>query len=237
VPIITEPATGAAEKETNMSKEITDLKLIQADPAEATSADEQTGPAQRSEDRMKKAGEAFSRFQALQVDPEVMVGARQIITTCSVRRPRNNEFVRVSENPELFTGLVFEDKEEETFYLVRPEALRYFYTPPPMKMLVLTVNQNGVFFLWPVPVDDQNSWNKTARRAYQIAKTDWVKLVGDRSAGEYHTFLAEGEALPPPRFPDKSYWELLDLAFPNSKIVEGADHEVVLKIRTGRARK
>jgi hypothetical protein len=59
-----------------------------------------------SEDRMKKADEAFSRFQALQVDSKVMVGARQIITTCSVRRPKNNEFVRVSENPELFTGLV-----------------------------------------------------------------------------------------------------------------------------------
>ena len=63
-----------------------------------------------------------------------------------------------------------------------------------------------------------------------------MKLVGDRSAGEYQTFLAEGE-LPPPRWPDKSYWELLDLAFPNSKIVEGADHEAVLKICTGKARK
>ena len=134
-------------------KEHSDLKLIQAAPVEETPADRQTNPVQPSEDRMKKAGEAFSRFQALQVDPTVMVGARQIITTCSVRRPKNNEFVRVSENPELFTGLVFEDKEEETFYLVRPEALRYFYTPPPMKMLVLTINQNGVFFLWPVPVE------------------------------------------------------------------------------------
>jgi hypothetical protein len=190
-----------------------------------------------SEDRMKKADEAFSRFQAFQVDSKVMVGARQIITTCSVRRPKNNEFVRVSENPELFTGLVYEEKEEEAFYLVKPEALRYFYTPPPMKILVLTVNQNGVFFLWPVPVDDQNTWNKSTRRAYQVAKTDWVKLVGDRKAGEYSTFLAEGDGLPPPRFPDKSYWELLDLAFPNSKIVGDADHEVVLKIRTGTARK
>ena len=134
---------------------------------------------QPTEEQMKKAGEAFSRFQSLQIDPKATVGARQIITSCVVRRPKNNEFIRVFCDVEPFTGLVYEDKDDDAYYLVTPAALQYFYAPPPTKMLVLTVNQNGSFFLWPVPTDDRNTWNDSARKAYQLAKTDWVKLVGD----------------------------------------------------------
>ena len=63
-----------------------------------------------------------------------------------------------------------------------------------------------------------------------------MKLVGDRGEAIYNTYLAERE-LPPPRWPDKTYWELIDLAFPNSKVVNNADHDVVLKARTGQSRK
>jgi hypothetical protein len=191
---------------------------------------------QPTEERMKKAGEAFSRFQSLQIDPKATVGARQIITSCVVRRPKNNEFIRVFCDVEPFTGLVYEDKDDYAYYLVTPAALQYFYAPPPTKMLVLTVNQNGSFFLWPVPTDDRNTWNDSARKAYQLAKTDWVKLVGDRGASLYNTYMAEGE-LPPPRWPDRSYWELVDLAFPSSKVVDSAEHAVVHKIRTGQSRR
>jgi hypothetical protein len=191
-----------------------------------------------SEDRVKKADKAFARFQDLQIDPKALVGALQIITSCIVRRPKNNEFVRVfcDVDVEPFTGLVYEDKDEDAYYLVKPAALQFFYASPPTKMLVLTVNQNGSFFLWPVPTDDRNTWNDSARKAYQIAKTEWVKLVADRAAALYNTYVAEGE-LPPPRWPDKSYWELIDLAFPNSKVVDSAEHDVVHKIRTGQSRK
>jgi hypothetical protein len=191
---------------------------------------------QPTEERMKKADEAFARFQSLQIDPKATLGARQIITSCVVRRPKNNEFIRVFSDIEPFTGLVYEDKDEDAYYLVTPAALQYFYAPPAIKMLVLTINQNGSFFLWPVPTDDRNTWNDSARKAYQLAKNDWVKLVGDRGASLYTTYVAEGE-LPPPRWPDKSYWELIDLAFPNSKVVDSAEHDVVHKIRTGQSRR
>ena len=185
---------------------------------------------------MQKADTAFARFKSLQVNPTAAVAARRIITTCTVRRPKNNEFVRVNVDMEPYTGFILEDKDDDAFYIVAEEGLPYLYAPPPLKTLVLTVNQNGAFFLWPVPVDDRNTWNESSRKAYQLAKTQWVKLVGDRGEGLYNTYLAEGE-LPPPRWPDKTYWELVDLAFPNSKVVNNADHDVVLKARTGQSRK
>ena len=204
---------------------------------EIESPEEAAEPAQQpSEERMQKASAAFERFKGLQVDPRAVVAARQIITTCTVRRPKNNEFVRVNVDVEPLTGFILEDKDEDAFYIVTKEGLQHLYASPPLKTLVLTVNQNGAYFLWPVPTDDRNTWNDSARKARQIAKTQWVKLVGDRAASTYNTFLAEGE-LPPPRWPDKSYWELVDLAFPNSKVVNDADHDVVLKARTGQSRK
>jgi hypothetical protein len=205
-----------------------------AEPEEVTVASKQPEPAP-SEDRMNKASEAFARFQSIQVDPKATVAARQIITCCPVRRPRNNEFVRVNVDAGTWTGLVHEDKDEEAFYMVTPAALQHFYAQPPTKMSVLAINQNGSFFLWPVPTDERNTWNGSARNAYQLAKTQWVKLVGDRGASIYNTYIAEGE-LPPPRWPDKSFWELVDLAFPGSKIVDNAEHDVVHKIRTGQSR-
>lgn len=191
---------------------------------------------QPSEERMGKAAEAFKRFEGLRVDPKAMVAARQIITICTVRRPSNNEFIRVNADIEPYTGFIHEDKDDDAFYIVKETALPYLYKSPALKMLVLTVNQNGAFFLWPVPCDDRNTWNASARKAWQIAKTQWVKLVGDRANSSYNTYIAEGE-LPPPRWPDKTYWELVDLAFPDSKVVDGAEHEVVYKARSGQSRK
>jgi hypothetical protein len=210
----------------NASNIATPFKLRPSEPA----------PQQPSEERMQKANTAFERFKSLQVDPKAAVAARRIITTCTVRRPKNNEFIRVNVDEEPYTGFILEDKDDDAHFIVSEGGLPYLYAPPPLKTLVLTVNQNGAFFLWPVPVDDRNTWNESARKAYQLARTQWVKLVGDRGESQYHIYLAEGE-LPPPRWSDKSYWELVDLAFPNSKIVDNADHEVVLKARTGQSRK
>jgi hypothetical protein len=213
------------------------IKLGKIETTEEAAESGQSEPAQHpSEERMQKANTAFERFKDLQVDPKAAVAARRIITTCTVRRPKNNEFIWVNVDVEPYTGFILEDKDDDAFYIVTKEGLPYLYASPPLKTLVLTVNQNGAFFLWPVPVDDRNTWNESARKAYQLAKNQWVKLVGDRGEGLYNTYLAEGE-LPPPRWPDKTYWELVDLAFPNSKVVNSADHDVVLKARTGQSRK
>jgi hypothetical protein len=118
----------------------------------------------------------------------------------------------------------------------------YFVSPPlraimiagcTTKLLVLAVNQAGVPFIWPVPTDDEaqrkNAWNESARAGFHRAKTDWVKLVGDRVAGQYRIFLAEGE-LPAPRFPDKPFSELLAIAF-NNRLINDEDHHVIRAMR------
>jgi hypothetical protein len=149
-----------------------------------------------------------------------------------VRRPKNNEFVMVSPD-NVLTTVVFENKDEGEIYFVTPEIRPLMFAGTATKMLSLAVNQTGATFIWPVPVDEEysrkNTWNESSRAAYHQAKTRWVKLVGDRAAGQYRIFVAEGE-LPPPRWPDKPFKELLAIAF-NSRTIDRDDHPIIKAMR------
>jgi hypothetical protein len=128
---------------------------------------------------------------------------------------------------------VYTDEKEGEFYFVTPHLRSIMINGCSTKLLVLAVNQAGVPFIWPVPTDDEiqrkNAWNESARTGFHRAKTDWVKLVGDRVSGQYRVFLAEGE-LPAPRFPNRPFSELLAIAF-NNRLIDSEDHYVIKAMR------
>jgi hypothetical protein len=133
----------------------------------------------------------------------------------------------------VLTTIVFEDRDEGEIYFVAPKIRPHMIAGTATKMLSLAINQIGSVFIWPVPVDDEfsrkNTWNESARAGYHQAKTQWVKLVGDRSQGQYRIYTAEG-SLPPPRWPDKPFAELLAIAFHNRKI-DRDDHPIIKAMR------
>jgi hypothetical protein len=184
--------------------------------------------------RVEQALGIFANLKALEVTPTAQIGAREILSTVSVRKPKNNEFVRVHPEPKnSLTTIVFEDKDEGETYLITPGIRPLMIAGAAVKMLTLTVNQMGVPFIWPVPVDDEhsrkNAWNESARAGYHKAKTDWVKLVGDRAAGHYRLYIAEGD-LPAPRWPERTFAELLAIAFQN-RMIETEDHPILKAMR------
>jgi hypothetical protein len=184
--------------------------------------------------RVKQALGLFADLKALEVTPASQSGAREILSAVSVRKPKNNEFIRVSTDPHnSLTTLVFEDKDEGETYLIAPGVRPLMIAGAAIKMLTLTVNQMATPFIWPVPVDDEhtrkNAWNESARIAYHKAKAVWVKLVGDRAAGYYRIYVAEGD-LPSPRWPERTFAELLQIAFHN-RMIETDDHAIVKAMR------
>jgi hypothetical protein len=194
--------------------------------------DSSDNKAENVDPRINQALGIFANLPALEVRPTSQVGAREILSTVSVRRPKNNEFVRVDPAKSL-TTIVWEDKDEGETYFVDPKIRPLMIAGTSTKMLTLAVNQAGAIFIWPVPVDDEfsrkNSWNESARAGFHQAKTEWVKLVGDRGAGLYRIYVAEGE-LPPPRWPDKAFTELLALAF-NNRLIDREDHPIIKAMR------
>jgi hypothetical protein len=187
---------------------------------------------EQADPRVDQALGIFANLSALEVTPTSQIGAREILSCISVRKPKNSEFVMVSPANQL-TTIVYEDKDEGETYFVTPEIRPLMIAGTVTKMLTLAVNQTGSPFIWPVPVDEKssrkNNWNESARAAYHQAKTHWVKLVGDRAAGYYRIYLAEGE-LPQPRWPDKPFGELLELAF-NNRNIDREDHPIIKAMR------
>jgi hypothetical protein len=185
--------------------------------------------------RVAQAFGIFADLKALEVTPTTMVGAREILSTVAVRRPKNNEFVRVHPEPDYtLTTALYEDKDEGEIFFVMPPMRALVISGLVTKMLTLAVNQLGAVFIWPVPIDDEctrrrNQWNASARSGYQQAKTEWIKLVSDRSSGQYRIYVAEGK-LPPPRWPDKTFAELLNIAF-QGRNIDREDHPLVQAIR------
>jgi hypothetical protein len=187
------------------------------------------------DERVDAALGIFSDLKALEVTPTDQIGAQEIPNPPAVRKPKNNEFVRVHPEPQYsLTTWVFEDKDENETYMVAPGIRPLVIAGMVVKMLTLAVNQLGLIFIWPVPVDDEqsrkNMWNESSRQGYHRAKTTWIKLVGDRSKGHYRLYQAEGQ-LPEPRWPSEPFEQLLALGF-RGRVIDRQDHPL-LKAQRG----
>jgi hypothetical protein len=177
------------------------------------------------------AADIFSDLSALRLTPDEagQIGSEEVLAHVSIRKPTINEFVRVNPDPAMSLATsIFVDPERET-YFVAPGARNILVAGVKAMLLLATVNQRGLFFLWPVALGDgsgrRNAWHETAREASELAKREWVKLVSDMPSGCYRVYRAKGK-LPDPIFPEKSLEELLRIAF-RGRIIENEAHPVV----------
>ena len=177
------------------------------------------------------AADIFSDLAALRLTPDEagQIGTEEVLAHVSVRKPSINEFVRVNPDPAMSLATsIFVDPERET-YFVAPSARNVLVAGVKAMLLVPTVNQRGLFFIWPIALGDgsgrRNAWHETAREAAEYAKREWVKLASDMPGGCYRIYKAKG-ALPNPVFPDKSLEELLRIAF-RGRIIDSESHPVV----------
>ena len=100
--------------------------------------------------------------------------------------------------------------------------------------IVTCISRQNTLFLWPVPMPTEdggrgyNAWHSTARQAAEMAKTQWVSLRADMSAGCYQVHTAAG-ALSDPTWPAKTFQELLRLSF-SKRIITNPDHPIIRQL-------
>ena len=102
----------------------------------------------QADDRVDQALGIFADLDKLAVTPEAQVGAREILSTVAVRRPKNNEFIRVDPARSL-TSVVFEDRDEGEVYFIAPHIRPMMIAGTAVKLLTLTVNQGGLHLSGP----------------------------------------------------------------------------------------
>jgi hypothetical protein len=99
--------------------------------------------------------------------------------------------------------------------------------------LFTVMNKHGEVFLWPVklPSDDHDRLRRMADSALKGAEqatTLWVKLLWDKHLGAWELYRAKGD-LGEPQWPEKSFTELMDIAF-RGYLIDRSDHEVIREL-------
>jgi len=162
------------------------------------------------------------------------IGVKKALTTIPVRRPDRQWFVRV--HPEAAFRLetaVLELKEDGETYLIAPGLRAELPGEIVPKVLLTAVTRQGNVFLWPIRMPDEmgklDEWNRSALEAAKLAEKQWIRIAASRALGAYETYVATGD-LPEPEWPEKSFQELLRIAF-RDKFIDSLDHPVVKRLR------
>jgi hypothetical protein len=134
------------------------------------------------------------------------------VTALAVRKPNDQEYIRVRPGVELFFRL-FKLKGSGRLYLFRPEVEPYLNARHVRQYrLVLALPLRAVVpFVWAlaVPQDDMGySWHASADAVARDAERVWMRISADLGGGVYVGAAAEG-ALPEPVWPEQDFGELV----------------------------
>jgi hypothetical protein len=173
-----------------------------------------------------------SELHAYKSTVQVEVAAKRpvCVAALQIRKPNNQEFIRVLPGAEEILPLFRDKTQADKLYLFRPEVEPFLPAKAVRNYrLVLAKSLRAVVpFIWPLPVplDDMGrTWHESADSAARDAETQWIKVVADMTGGCYVAYPAAAE-LPQPEWPAESLSELILTAFRNQRIDSKA-HPVI----------
>jgi hypothetical protein len=160
-------------------------------------------------------------------------GVKKLLVTVPVGRPNKQDFIRVNPDPAFRTELALvELKEDREIYALLPHIARELPGEYSLCTIFTCVNRQGTCFLWPVKLPKPDGkvieWHRAAMEAATIAMTKWIRVVPNLDLGSYDLLEAVG-ALSEPKWPDKTFEELVLLGF-RGKIVDSLDHVLIKKL-------
>lgn len=164
------------------------------------------------------------------------LGVTKALLTVPVRKPDRSWFVRTHpEDAYRLATAVIEIKEDRETFLVAPAlwprlAAETTFSP---RLLVTTVNRQGVLILWPIrlpgPDGRVDEWSKSAVEAAELARKGWVRVQANMSLGAYEVHCATGD-IPDPEWPVVPFREILKTAF-KDKYIDQPNHAILRKLR------
>jgi hypothetical protein len=162
-----------------------------------------------------------------------LIGAEQILTTVSARRPQGQEWFRVHPDPSwrLETTILQMQDDREAF-LVAPHLRSDLWDEMSPIILYTAVSRHGTLFLWPVrlPKDGRvDRFIETDMAAAKVAETKWTRRywVPEIKA---HKILCAAKLVDEPSWPQIGFKELLKIAF-KDHFIDTLDHPAVKKLR------
>jgi hypothetical protein len=161
-------------------------------------------------------------------------GVKKLLTTVPVRRPHQQDFVRVHADPEYRATLaIIEVRDDRETYLLTPDIARELSGEYTMATVFTAISRQGVVHLWPVklPAPDGRviEWHRSAAEAAELAMKKWVRVKPNMALGAYEIFESQG-VIPEPEWPTVGFNELLRIGF-RDRYVGSLDHPLIKRLR------
>lgn len=183
--------------------------------------------------KQKAAPSSFASL-VLPQDFDAAAGVESLMLTVPVRKPTKLAFVRVHPSPEFRAALAILRDDNGDMYAVHPTVYPYLTNEASPAMLYTTQDEGGTVFLWPVtlpgPDGRTNTWSQSAHAAAQAAQTDWLRVSSRRDAQMYGTTKSK-VSRPDPKWPEKSFEDLLRVAFDDGRLIDSLDHPIVRRLQ------
>src|SRR5262249_26049727 len=135
----------------------------------------------------------FDDLEGLRRNATLKVTRRVLTLHVAVKKPPNNVYFRTHPDPKmsLDCSVIIGDGGSDDFYFVVPRMLNHPVILPRLRRVTIATvciwPGNGTL-LWPVAhVDDTTRvicW-RSARAAYEIAKTQWVQVIWNADTRDY----------------------------------------------------
>jgi len=135
-----------------------------------------------------------------------------------------------------FVNVPIVGANKDTLHLIDEDiAIKYLAAGSVQRFrLALATKPYDVFFLAHVPTTHlDNTWNVSAVRGCEQAKTRWVKLTSLKAAGQEHyqiEFAKDEDAYPAANWPAQSFEELIVAAFSPNRMITSEDHPGLLRL-------
>lgn len=162
------------------------------------------------------------------------LGVEKLLVRVRVGKPAKQEFFQVHADASyrLETAAIRLKEKGEVYLVARslwselaPEIVRM--------MLFMAITRQGLPFIWPIQLPGPDGKH---HEAHQVQLTTAMKAMGtwmriawnDETRG--YDVLQAGLQLSPPKWPDKSFEEILKLAF-KDRYIDRIDHPVLKELR------
>ena len=178
----------------------------------------------------------FDDLASLRKASKLTVQRKAVLVNVSVGKPPNNVYFRAHPEYALDNATVLRDREgtSDTTYFVVPHMRMHPKLAPrlrPVTLALLCLWPGSVPLIWPVPTlgdREFKAW-KSARAAYELCQTHWTQMAWNEATADYVIETAENIDQEP-IWPDKSFEELLKIAF-DGKVIDSEDQPYVRRLR------
>jgi hypothetical protein len=173
----------------------------------------------------------FENLDALRnaQDYEEFLAGEQV-STMSVRTLKEAMHLRINPAPEYSLFKQFVVATKQGTYFVYPQFRDALGPLPRLCNLHIAANGHGEYFLLqikqPNPGQDDNVWYYTARMVAAAATAGWVKVTKPTGADRGWGYIPVQHKMFEPKWPTKTFNELLMAAFPD-RVINKIDHDLI----------